>query len=583
MHKRSVFTGIFILVISISGIATGSEVESVDEYVQLLNEYHEAVRAYETARQQVEEQSDIKPWENDSEFETRVEETVAEETQDEAAAVEAVYERVRSVRYIVPQQSIEFTVEDFNRQANHFPVSFEFEVPQESEHLVEFDGARTVEGTITYPIDRDNIAEEYQDFVDLVESDNIDLKIEVELHYTPSTETLRAPRYEVTLIDSTHQGRMASEGVFITPDDFAVFGADLARTGAYATYGPSVSAETHFVFETEGEITSSPVVSGDTVYVGSSDGTLYAIDTSTGNERWSYEPDQSYGFEQSSPAVASGSVFIGTAGRQVVSINAETGEQQWSHNVIGPIHSSPAVAGGIVYILDGNGTLLAFDAQTGEQQWSEPSESYVAANEGTSSPAVVDHTVYLGSPRGDLRALDLETGEEIWSFDTGRNAPLASPAVANGTVYIGGFGRYVFGVDAQSGEQQWAFDTRSFEGAGFSSPSSWGATASSPAVADGTVYIGNNDNQLYALDAQTGEERWGFVTENDIQSSPAVADGTVYVGSNDNHLYAIDAETGSELWSFETGGEIGWSSPTVADGVVYVGSTDNRLYAITGE
>jgi hypothetical protein len=58
-----------------------------------------------------------------------------------------------------------------------------------------------------------------------------------------------------------------------------------------------------------------------------------------------------------------------------------------------------------------------------------------------------------------------------------------------------------------------------------------------------------------------------------------VADGTVFVGSNDGYLYAVDADSGAQRWRAETGGSI-FSSPTVADGTVYVGSCDGNLYAI---
>jgi outer membrane protein assembly factor BamB len=60
-----------------------------------------------------------------------------------------------------------------------------------------------------------------------------------------------------------------------------------------------------------------------------------------------------------------------------------------------------------------------------------------------------------------------------------------------------------------------------------------------------------------------------------------VSNGIVYVGSYDNNVYAIDATTGIEKWLFKVGGEV-MSLPTVSNGVVYVGSWDNNLYAIGG-
>ena len=66
-----------------------------------------------------------------------------------------------------------------------------------------------------------------------------------------------------------------------------------------------------------------------------------------------------------------------------------------------------------------------------------------------------------------------------------------------------------------------------------------------------------------------------------MNSSPAIgSDGTVYVGSEDNKLYALSGKSGVKLWEFETGGFVE-SSPAIGSvGTVYVGSDDNKLYAI---
>ncbi|MDD1687544.1 PQQ-binding-like beta-propeller repeat protein [Methanoregula sp.] len=74
-------------------------------------------------------------------------------------------------------------------------------------------------------------------------------------------------------------------------------------------------------------------------------------------------------------------------------------------------------------------------------------------------------------------------------------------------------------------------------------------------------------------------ELWHFATGGFIYSSPTVADGIVYAGSDDKNLYAIDAVTGKEKWRFATGDWVD-SSPAVANGIVYVGSNDKNLYAI---
>src|SRR5208337_2874589 len=92
---------------------------------------------------------------------------------------------------------------------------------------------------------------------------------------------------------------------------------------------------------------------------------------------------------------------------------------------------------------------------------------------------------------------------------------------------------------------------------------------SSPAVANGVVYVGSTDNNLYALNAGTGALLWKYTTGDQVWSSPAVANGVVYVGSLDGNLYALNVATGALLWKYTTGDRI-FAPPTVANGVVYV-------------
>jgi outer membrane protein assembly factor BamB len=90
--------------------------------------------------------------------------------------------------------------------------------------------------------------------------------------------------------------------------------------------------------------------------------------------------------------------------------------------------------------------------------------------------------------------------------------------------------------------------------------------------------VGSSDYKVYALDVNTGAKLWSFATHNGVDSSPAVANGVVYVGSDDYNVYALKADTGVLLWSYATGGPV-VSSPAVANGMMYVGSDDGNIYA----
>ncbi len=151
-----------------------------------------------------------------------------------------------------------------------------------------------------------------------------------------------------------------------------------------------------------------------------------------------------------------------------------------------------------------------------------------------------------------------------WSYLT-ENSVFSSPAVANGVVYVGSNDYNLYALDAKTGALLWKYTTRY-------------PVLASPAVANGLVYVGCED-MLCALNAKTGALLWKYST-GIIDSSPAVANGVVYVASLSN-LYALDAKTGALLWKYPARPSP-TVSPAVANGVVYIGSSDDEhnVYAL---
>ena len=264
---------------------------------------------------------------------------------------------------------------------------------------------------------------------------------------------------------------------------------------------------------------------------------------------------------------------------------------KWAFKTSGPIVASPAIADGVVYISSMDTYLYAIDQETGKEKWKYKSRMPIA-----SSPAVASGTLYFVSSAGSLGAIDVATGKIKWVLPTeyerkfeARNLhgyPSAaqtiadawdiftsSPAVANGKVFFGSGDGNVYAADAQTGVLQWKFATKD-------------VVHASPAVVNGTVYIGSWDSYLYAIDAETGQEKWALKTGEDaaihnqvgFQSSPAVVDGVVYVGCRDAHVYAVDAATGRKKWDYPTSKSWVIGTPAVRDGVAYVGTSDSARF-----
>ncbi len=114
-----------------------------------------------------------------------------------------------------------------------------------------------------------------------------------------------------------------------------------------------------------------------------------------------------------------------------------------------------------------------------------------------------------------------------------------------------------------------------------------GPIRGTPALANGRLYFGSGDGNLYAVDARSGTEHWRFRTGGPMQSSPAVADNVVYFVSSDGNLYAVDRLGGKQVWKFAIGRDLPYrngfdyylSSPTIVGRSLFVGGGDGNLYA----
>jgi outer membrane protein assembly factor BamB len=356
----------------------------------------------------------------------------------------------------------------------------------------------------------------------------------------------------------------------VTPDTVGESGADAGRAPVSEPGGE------RWVFDSESDDSlSSPTVVDGKAYVGHTP-YVYAIDIEDGTEEWKFETE---GYALVAPTVAGDVVYVGTRlDDNTYALDASTGSEIWTHrgedsdNPVGGGTASTTVADGKLYVVEGS-KLLALDASTGEERWRFEAES----NSVFSASTVVDETVYVKSE--DVYALNASTGEKEWSFETdGENIQAASsPTVADDTVYVGQGGEgergsqgAVYAIDASEGTEKWSTETRV----------AW----STPTVYEGTVYVGGHN--IYAVDTDTGEEEWMYESkgwsEQFVFSSPTVANGTVY-SESDKYLHAVDADTGEELWRFEVENETGIASPTVVDGTVYVGSDDGKLYAVNAD
>jgi outer membrane protein assembly factor BamB len=333
--------------------------------------------------------------------------------------------------------------------------------------------------------------------------------------------------------------------------DAAMFRGNLSHTGVYDAAGVPKFNAVKWRFKTSGRVISSPAIVSGVVYVGSTDGNLYALDASAGTLKWKFSTES---WVTSSPAVDSGNVYFLSYDSNFYAVDAASGQLKWKFRTGG----EKRYAGKHLHHL-----------QPAAETMPDPWDFYL------SSPSVWSSHVYFGSGDGNVYALDGNSGTLKWKFQTG-DVIHSSPAIVDGTLFVGSWDSYLYALDADTGKEKWRFKTGE-------DPEIHNHVGiqSSPVVVDGTVYFGCRDANVYALDAATGKQKWRFSNDGSwVNNSPVIDQGRIYYGTSiPGILHALDARTGAPLFQLPTGSPV-FASMAIANGTLYVGNFAGKLTAI---
>jgi outer membrane protein assembly factor BamB len=294
-------------------------------------------------------------------------------------------------------------------------------------------------------------------------------------------------------------------------------------------------------------IFSSPAVAGGRVYIGEgyhehSGCHLRCLDAKTGEQIWSF---QTASHVESTPFISQGKLYFTAGADGIYCIDALEGQEIWHYK---GVHAdmSPVVHNGKLYFGTGYGNyrIYAVDAQTGTEIWSKQMAYPVWG-----SPSAHENLVFFGLGRGNLSdsdpipagkvvALDMETGDTVWEYEA-KDAVLTAIAVQNGNVTFGSRDGSVYSFRATDGKRNWQ--------TGLGAP-----VVSSPAVTPDTVYAATKNGDIYALSTDDGKVKWEFntrtVTRNiELYSSPAVANGFVYIGSSDRYIFCLGGDNNDKI------------------------------------
>ena len=300
----------------------------------------------------------------------------------------------------------------------------------------------------------------------------------------------------------------------------AVWASPAVRAGV--VYVGAVDGRLHAVRATDGSelwtwagpnpLYGEARATDDAVYVVDERSELVCLGRAEGRLRWRaplHERDmadaalanQSFTHRTPVPFIADGTVFAGSVDGAVYAVEAATGRVRWRHGAGAPVYAGAAGFGPTAIVVGCfDGTLLTLDRATGAEAGRVKLGGPVV-----SIPAVAGDLAMVGSRDYQLYGVNLARGSVAWKYSYWFSWVESSPRLVDGIAYLGSSDfRRVSAVDPATGRVSWMTDVR-------------GLTWGTPVVAAHSVYAGtqaqrqaflHHEGGIVAMDRATGAVKW---------------------------------------------------------------------------
>lgn len=340
--------------------------------------------------------------------------------------------------------------------------------------------------------------------------------------------------------------------------DWPQFRGNPRQTGVATTTLPARLA-IRWKFEAKDSVGAAPAIIGNTTYVGSLDGKLYALDLKTGKPRWQFKASSF----KAAVSVRNGKVFAGDVEGLLHCLDARTGKELWSYQADAEISSGVNFVGPAILFGCEDEHLYGI-SQEGKLLW-----KFNVAGDGPvlGSPAVLEGRTFAAGCDAMLHVIDIKTGKEISALDLGGQVG-ASAAVEGEHIFVATMSNEVLAINWKQNKIEWRFE-----------PEREQPFFASPALSPRLVIAGNRDKAVYALDRLTGKEVWNYPTRGVVDSSPVIAGKRVVFGSADQHVYVLNLETGALVQRIPLDAPI-IASPAVGARCIVIGTVKGTIYCL---
>ena len=243
----------------------------------------------------------------------------------------------------------------------------------------------------------------------------------------------------------------------------------------------------------------------------------------------------------------------------------------------------PVAADGRVYAMDADGTIGAFDARSGERVWRfEPRD--LDGDDGLLGGGLAygGGWLFAATASGAVIGLNAASGERVWRTEL--NVPLRTgPTVAGTRLLVLSADNQLFALDVESGRTLWRH-------AGFAELAGLLGGAS-PAVADGVAIVPYSSAEVFALRLDDGQPVWVDTVQrprrtsalaeiNDIDGDPVIDGDRVFVAGQGGQMAALDLRRGTRAWDLDLSAT---QTPWLAGDFIYVLTTRNEVVCLLRE
>lgn len=339
------------------------------------------------------------------------------------------------------------------------------------------------------------------------------------------------------------------------------------------------------------------------VFVGSSDGGLYALRADTGEILWRFE---TLGFVQCSPLYDAREdvVYFGSNDGGLYKVGAEHGELLWRFMTNAEVARRPVLAGSVLYAANANDTLIAVDVRTGSLRWSQhrtPALGMEVA--GYSGPALYRGRVYMGFSDGTVTAFDAATGAERWQpVDLSAEAetlvgevpqyldadttPVALDLEQGPAVFVASYAGGVYALDADTGRQIWSHtDALSVTDLGYWSQDPYPAPPADfppERAPKQLLFAASGTTGLWALDPETGKTIWRRGLPEGGIAAPEPVAGALLTSATRLGVFLLSPIDGSLIDGIHLADGVS-AEPAIAGTRAFVLTNGGNLLALTVE